>query len=394
MGFLAMRVLVAHSKYLSGDASGENRVVDDEVELLSEAGHDVTLWAPQPPVEGTFATNIGMGVSAVWAGGALRELRRTITRNRSEVVHFHNLFPLLSPGAIRCASDCEAAVVLTLHNYRYSCLPATFFRDGRPCEDCLGKVPWRGVVHRCYRNSVLGSASLATSLSAHRKGRTFDRVDLFIAISEFVRAKHVEAGLPEAKITVKSHFSKPFPARTEPGLYFLYLGRLSPEKGLDSLLPAWTPALGRWVVAGDGPERESLQAAAGAGVEFVGAVPAEDVPALMRQARAIVVPSKGYEGAGKVVMESYAARVPVVARRIGALAEVVDHGRTGLLVDRDEPEHWRDALLRIADDDLNMKMGTRAFEQWRTRFSPQIALPALEEAYEVAIRNRSSRVKS
>jgi glycosyltransferase involved in cell wall biosynthesis len=388
-----VRILVAHSKYLSGDASGENRVVDDEVGLLADGRHEVTLWTPSPPADSSPATRLRLGLSAIWSGASLAELRHTIDRTGAQIVHFHNLFPLLSPAALRAASDCGAAVVLTLHNYRYSCLPATFFRDGRPCEACLGRLPWRGVVYRCYRHSALGSASLASSLAAHRVLGSFDRVDLFVAISEFVRKKHLEAGLPGTKIIVKTHFSKPSPRRVNVGDPFLFLGRLSPEKGLDALLPVWTEALGRLVVVGDGPERAMLEASAPPGWEFMGTVAADAVPELIANARAVVVPSKGYEGAGKVVMESFAAGVPVVARRMGALEEVVEHERTGLLVDVDDPQSWRAALLTLIDDERNRRMGNEAYEQWANRFSPTPALGGLEEAYRLALTNRAARKK-
>ena len=351
-------------------------------------GHHVSLWAPTPPAAGSLATNIRLGTSAVWARPSLSELRARIRDLDVEIVHFHNLFPLLSPAAVRVAAESGAAVILTLHNYRYSCLPAVFFRDDRPCEDCLGKVPWRGVVHRCYRDSVMGSASLAASLTLHRALGSFGAVDLFIAISEFVKQKHLEAGLPAKKIRVKTHFSKAAPRRDGMGDFFLYLGRLSPEKGLDGLLTAWSPALGKLVVAGDGPDRARLETLAPRGVEFAGAIPAGDVPEIIAQARAVVVPSRSYEGAGKVVMESFAAGVPVVARRIGALGEVVEDERSGLLVEEDDPESWRRALTLMRDGDRNRRMGNAAYEQWRSRFSPSSALVALEESYKAALEIR------
>jgi glycosyltransferase involved in cell wall biosynthesis len=390
---LAVRILVAHSKYLSGDASGENRVVADEVELLTRAGHDVTLWAPQPPDEPGPADRLTMGINAVWSRNSSRQLGRKIRDGRAEIVHFHNLYPMLSPAVLRSAFDHRVAVVMTLHNYRYSCLPATFFRQGAPCEDCLGKIPWRGVVHRCYRNSLSGSATLAAALSLHRAANSFDRVDQFLAISAFVKKMHVDAGLPGAKILVKTHFSYPMPRRIGVGDYFLFLGRIAPEKGLESLLAAWTTEIGRLVVAGDGPDAARLRRTAPPGVEFIGTVAADAVPGLLSSARAVVVPSKCYEGAGKVVMEAYAAGVPVVSRRIGALDEVVDHARTGLLVDADAPENWRDALSQMNDDSRNGAMGRDAHELWRRRFSPEIALREIENAYDTARGKTAQRLK-
>ena len=232
-----MRVLILHSRYLSGTTSGENRVVEDEARLLRDAGHDVLVWAPSPSELGV-AGRVRAGASALWSARAVEKVRRLIGRHQPQVVHCHNLFPMLSPAVIRAAAA-EAPVVATLHNFRLLCLPATFVRDGEPCEDCLGHLPWRGVRYRCYRGSRLGSGALAGSLGLHRALGTFDDVRRFLAVSDFVRAKHVEAGFPPEQIKVKPNFSWPLPRREGPGEYFLYLGRLSPEKGVPTLLEAW-----------------------------------------------------------------------------------------------------------------------------------------------------------
>ena len=236
-----MRVLVLHSRYLSGTSSGENRVVEDEVELLRSAGHEVRLWAPSPEDAGG-TSRLRLGARAVWSRPAVREVERLAAELRPEVVHAHNLYPMLSPAVLRTAA---APVVVTLHNYRLLCLPATFLRNERTCEDCLGALPWRGVVHRCYRGSAAGSAALAASLGVHRRAGTFRHVAAFLAVSEFVRQKHVEAGMDAARIRVKPNFVAPMPRREGPGRDFLYLGRLSAEKGLDRLVGRWREMPGR-----------------------------------------------------------------------------------------------------------------------------------------------------
>ncbi|MBA3349286.1 MAG: glycosyltransferase, partial [Actinobacteria bacterium] len=253
-----MRILVGHSRYQSGPVSGENRVVDDEVELLRGAGHDVLLWDPEA------ATASGFGLAktaqqAIWATESVGDLRRAIRDHRPDVAHFHNLFPVLSPAVLRAASDDGIPTVMTLHNYRLLCLPATFLRDGNVCEDCLGHLPWRGIVHRCFRDSLPGSAAYAASLSLHRGLRSFERVALFLCVSRFVADKHVEAGWGRDRLEVKPNFTWPSPKRVGPGEYFLFLGRLSSEKGAGVLIETWRPELGRLVVAGDGPEMDLLR---------------------------------------------------------------------------------------------------------------------------------------
>jgi glycosyltransferase involved in cell wall biosynthesis len=371
-----MRVLVLHSRYLSGTSSGENRVVEDEVELLRSAGHEVRLWAPSPGDAG--ASRLRLGVRTMWSRPAVREVERLAAELHPDVVHVHNLYPMLSPAVLRTTA---APLVITLHNYRLLCLPATFLRDDRACEDCLGVLPWRGVVHRCYRGSGAGSAALAASLGVHRRAGTFRHVAAFLAVSEFVRDKHVEAGMDAARIRVKPNFVAPMPRRKGPGGDFLYLGRLSSEKGLDRLVARWREMPGRLVVVGDGPDRDRLEAAAPDGVEFRGAVPPDAVGGYLATARALVLPSICYEGAPRTVVEAYAAGVPVVANRHGALPSVVADGVTGLLVDPGSRDGWRDALARLGDDETSERLGEGAFADWRSRYSPETGLADLEAAY-------------
>ena len=314
-----MRILILHSRYLSGAVSGENRVVADETRLLREAGHQVWLWEPTPTTTSGLRL-LRAGAKAIWSTSAVTKVGELIRQTRAEIVHCHNLYPELSPAVLRKASSGIAAV-MTLHNFRSLCLPATFVRDGRICEDCLGRLPWPGVVHACYRGSMAGSAILASSLTLHRTLETFDRPTLYLAVSEFVKRKHVEAGWADDRISVKSNFAWPATRREGPGEYFLYLGRLSPEKGVSTMLDAFRelPAAPLLVV-GDGPQNDELRAMTSSpSVDFRGAVSPTEVDSLLRHARALLVPSVCYEGQPRAILEAYAAGIPVVASDIGGL---------------------------------------------------------------------------
>ena len=376
-----MRISILHSRYLSGPVSGENRVVEDEARLLREAGHYVRVWSPSAE---DLKSRLQLGARAVWSRKASVELRRLIEGDRIEVVHCHNLFPMLSPSVLRTGS-LGASVVVTLHNYRLLCLPATFLRDGRVCEACLGKLPWRGVRYRCYRNSTLASGSLAASLSIHRALRTFEQVKLFLAVSGFVRAKHIAGGFAPERIVVKPNFAWPTERRRGAGEFFLYLGRLSPEKGLHGLLKAWPRKAGRLVLAGDGPEHRRLREVAPPEVEFRGPLGPQEAAETLRRARALVLPSLSFEGSPRTVPEAYAAGVPVVASRSGALPELVDHGVTGLLALPGDPSSWRDAIGSLSDDREVKRLSDGAWQAWRERYSPERGLEALEASYQQAL---------
>lgn len=390
-----MRILIAHSRYASGDLSGENRVVQDEGRLLEEGGHEVLQWAPESRPQ-SRADLARLGRKAIWSSTFRRFMDDVQTDFRPDVVHFHNLFPQLSPAALRAASG-RAAVVMTLHNYRLLCPAATFVLHGETCERCLGTLPWRAAVHGCYRQSRLGSASLTASLSLHRALRTFARsVDSFFAVSRFVKEKHVEAGFDPEQIVVKPNFVMPAPRRDGPGDSFLYVGRLSPEKGLDALLRPWRDVDARLLVVGDGPDAQKLRAMAPSTVEFLGAVDAVRIPELLARARAVVVPSRAFEGAPRVVVEAYAVGVPVLAARSGALPELVLDGESGLLVDSADVQGWKNAVARLSDDTVAERMGAAAYRIWLREFSPEVALKGLEAGYAAAItaRDRTGRSRS
>jgi glycosyltransferase involved in cell wall biosynthesis len=384
-----VRILVLHSPYLSGPVSGENRVVADELQLLRDAGHEVSALVPPREAAGPVASS-REGLSAIWSRRAAAEVRGEILDRGAQIVHVHNLFPALSPAVLRAAEDAGATTVATLHAHRLLCLPATFMRDGRNCEQCSGRQLWRGVVHRCYRDSALASASLATSLTVHRALGSFDRIRLFLAVSGFVRDKHLAAGLAPDRVSVKHNFTWGTPRRAAPGDYFLFLGRLSAEKGADVLIDAWRRIGSPLVVAGDGPDAERLRAEAPPNVEFRGQVAPEEVGELLTRARALVVPSVSYEGAPRSVLEAYAAGVPVIASSTGALPELVEEGSSGLLVPPGDGLALAAAVRRLEDDSESSRMGEAAWRLWRRFYGPEQGLAGLERAYAQALELRAA----
>lgn len=383
-----MRIAILHSRYLSGPASGENRVLDDDIKLLTDAGHEVRSWTPSPGMKPREQAKAAL--QAVWSVEAVARVRELAGTWGAEIVHFHNLFPLVSPAAIREASAQGAGVVMTLHNYRLMCLKGSFHRDGHTCEECLGHTPWRGVAHRCYRSSALGSGVLATSLITHRGLKTFDKVDRFMAVSGFVQQKYVEAGISAGRIGVAPQFAWPTARREGPGDYFLYLGRLTREKGANSLVETWRHDLGRLVVVGDGPEMTHLRAVAPPGVEFHGLVSGDEVPALLRGARALLVPSLAHDPAPRSVTEAYAAGVPVVASRRGGLSEMVMDGKSGLLVTPGAANEWAAAAERLSDEQEAIRLGAGAWRLWSEMHRPEHSLERLERTYR-AVLERSAR---
>jgi glycosyltransferase involved in cell wall biosynthesis len=322
-----------------------------------------------------------LAAEAVWSREAVRLTLDRIHAFRPEVVHFHNLFPGVSPAVISTASGRGIPTVMTLHNFRLMCLPATLLRDGKICESCVGSVPWRGVVHRCYRDSLPASAALGLSIALHRGPlRTFEGVTLFATVSDFIRRKYVDAGFPKDRFFVKPNFSGVQERRAGPGEYFLYVGRLAAEKGIVDLVRSW-PCCLSLKIAGDGPELERLKSVAPPNVELLGAVDTEGIPALIRGSRAVLVPSVWYEGQPRVVLEAFATGVPIVASDLGGLSELVTNGFNGLLVRPGDMDGWLAAVRDLSDDQRSEALGDGAWRIWRDRFTPELGLVGLEETY-------------
>ncbi|MGH2540128.1 MAG: glycosyltransferase [Actinomycetota bacterium] len=386
-----MRVLFLHSRYLSGPVSGENRVVEDEVALLRDAGYEVGTFSPEPVV-GSPLDRMRTAGSAIASRAAAHRVREAVTERSVDVVHVHNMFPTLSPAVLPAALDAGAAVVMTLHNYRLMCLPATFLREGRVCEDCLGSTTLHGVQHACYRGSRGASAILAGSIQLHRAIGSFDAVTRFLAVGEFVKRKHVEAGFDASRILVKANFVAAQDRRSGPGGRFLFLGRLAPEKGLDTVLRAWarTPRGAELDVVGSGPDEEALRlvGATDGRVRFHGQVEPDRIPELLAEARALLVPSRWYEAAPRTIVEAYASGVPVVASDIGALPDSVEHERGGLLVPPEDEGAWASAIESLLDDDTSSRLGDGAYRRWQERHSPDVGLAELESCYRTAVEVR------
>lgn len=374
-----MNIIVLHSHYLSHALSGENRVVEDELQLLRQAGHEVRDW--QPSVSAS-ASSLRVASDVIWSRSATAGVSRLIGESPPDLVHVHSLYPRLSPAVLRAIPP-GTPIAMTLHNFRLMCLPATYLRQGSICEECAGRSPARGVLHACYRNSRPASAALAASLMVHRMLKTFSRVDRFFAVSEFVREKHLEVGIDPDRVRVKSNFSWPVPRRDAAGGPLLYLGRITPEKGVDTVLRALPPGL-ELVVAGDGSDAAGVRDAVG-NITFRGPVDPSDVPAVLRGARALLVPSRWYEGQPRVILEAFAAGVPVLASRIGGLTELVDDDVNGHLIDPEDVHGWRVAMENMADDDRSRRLGSGALGTWSQRFTPAIALRTLEDAYSETI---------
>jgi glycosyltransferase involved in cell wall biosynthesis len=355
---------------------GEDVCFAAEAALLEAHGHEVDRFTLHNDAVATL-DKASLAAKTIWNQEVYRELRRRMRNQRPAVMHAHNLFPLISPAAYYAAAAEGVPVVQTVHNFRLFCVNALFFRDGRPCEDCMGRLPWLGVRRGCYRDSAALSAGVAGLLGVHRALGTWrHRIDVMVALNEFVRRKLVAGGIASAKIAVKSNFlgTDPGAGDAEREGYALFVGRLSPEKGVATLLAAWGKVSGprRLKVAGDGPfaAEVAARAASDPRIELLGRRPAPEVLQLMRRAAVVIVPSEWYELMPMVVIEAFATGTPVIAARVGALAELVEDGRNGRLFTPGDPEDLAAHLAAMLHDEpQRRRLGAAAREVFLARYT-------------------------
>ncbi|MCA1978452.1 MAG: glycosyltransferase family 4 protein [Thiobacillus sp.] len=388
----ALRILVAHNAYQH--RGGEDTVVESETALLRAHGHVVETFArSNDEVAGMSA--LALAQQTLWSGRTSRELGIVIRDFKPDVIHAHNTFPLISPSLYWAAARAGVPVVQTLHNFRLMCLNALFLREGRVCEDCMGRQPWRGVARACYRGSRPASAVLAGMLTLHRALGTYrHKVGRYIALNEFCRGKFIEGGLPAERVVVKPNFvdwpetrphPNPLPGGEGERFGLLFVGRLSVEKGVATLAEAMRALPdARLRVAGDGPQAAVLDGLPG--VARLGSQPGDAVRREMSRARALVVPSIWYENFPRTIVEAFASGLPVIASRIGALAEIVTDGHTGLLFEAGNARDLADKLAwALAHPGEMAAMGRNARAQYEAAFSPGVNYSRLMEIYAEAI---------
>ncbi len=383
-----MRVLLLHNYYQH--AGGEDQVFSAEANLLEAHGDQVLRYTLHNDQIAGMRTS-KLVKETVWNQNVYRELRALIRKERPDVVHCHNTFPLISPSAYYAAKAENVPVVQTLHNFRLICPSGNLLRNGKVCEDCLTKpLPWPSVAHACYRKSRLVTGAVAAMLTVHRSLGTWSQmVDVYITLSEFARTKFILGGLPAEKVVFKPNFVYPDPGYTPEarGGYALFVGRLSEEKGVDTLLSTWERMKRRAPlrIAGDGPLAGLVRDAAGRlpGVEWLGQKPLQEIYKLMREASFLVLPSKCYEGLPRTVIESYAVGTPIFAADLGSMNTVVKHNQTGLLFRSGDTEMLAEQVdwaMTHPTDITRMRRGARA--EYESKYTGEHNYLMLKGIYE------------
>ena len=376
-----MKILLVHNYYGSSAPSGENKVFEAEKAMLEKHGHEVAVYTRHSDEirgtgngeRGTVRKLWGMVKGAMCTVGnpcAARAVAKKCREFRPDIVHFHNTFPLISPLAVRAASK-YAPVVMTLHNYRTACAAGVPTRDGKVCSLCLDKkCVWDGVKHRCYRGSLFATLPLAINIALYRKLLP-KWVSRFIVLSEFQKRKMVEYGWPEEKIVVKGNFINHVEhvEHAEKKDQIVYVGRLSKEKGVETLIKAFRllcdDGFGRMKcdetrnplrplcalrlkIVGDGVDRAELEEMAqGLNIEFVGQKPSEEARQIIAESKVLVSPSACWETFGLAAAEAMSVGTPSVVANVGGLPGIVQDGKFGEVFESGNADSCAAAILRL-----------------------------------------------
>jgi glycosyltransferase involved in cell wall biosynthesis len=381
-----VKVLQCHNFYQQ--PGGEDQVFHDEAHLLRANGHEVIQFTRHNDAIRDMPS-WKVALDTIWNRETCADLRQVIREERPAVVHFTNTFPLISPAAYSTARKAGAKVVQSLHNYRLLCPNAQFLRDGRPCESCVGRmIAWPAVQHACYRNDRRSTAVVAAMLAFHRSLGTWHRaVDLYLALTEFGRRKFIEGGLPAEKIAVKPNF-----IRVDPGIgdgsggYAVFVGRLSPEKGIETILNAWSQLEVDLPlnIVGDGPLADRVREAADQNprIRWLGHQSSERVLEIVGGAKLLLLPSLWYEGLPKIIVEAFSKGTPVVASNLGAMTELIEHERNGMLFTPGDSAALAAAVRTVHEDSTTLtRMRKAARDEFEEKFTAEANYKLLMAAY-------------
>lgn len=382
------RVLVVHNSYRW--RGGEDVVAEAEISLLRENGHEVQTYSRHNNAIESMP-RVAVAQETLWSLRTMDDLGRCVNTFNPDLIHVHNTFPLVSPSLFWAAARKGLPVVQTLHNFRLLCPQAMFLRNNQVCEDCLGTSPWRGVVRKCYRDSTAQSAVLVSMLTLHRALGTYrHKVTRYIALNRFCRDKFVDGGLPRERISIKPNFVDSPVLIDTPRAGGLFVGRLSQEKGTDVLLGALERLPGKIIdVIGEGPERERMQMHAR--LRSLGVKARSEIMEHMQRASYLVVPSIWYETFGLVLVEAFACGLPVIATRLGAMQELIDDGRTGLLFDPGSSVDLARKMTWAERHPEEMRrMGRNAREEYLEKYTPQRNYEQLMAIYRQALSDQQA----
>ncbi|PGK31198.1 glycosyl transferase family 1 [Priestia megaterium] len=381
------KILTIHNKYLI--SGGEDQSVSAQEAIMKEQGHDYFSYI-RDNKEVSKMNQLATGINTIWSQKSYGEVINLIKENNIDIVDVQNTFPLISPSIYYAAKKFRKPVIQTLRNYRLICSNGLFFRNGDNCFLCLQKkIPMEGIKNKCYRNSTLGSTAVTSMLGIHNLFHTYkDKIDVFITLTEYMKEIYSQAGFPKDRIVVRANFVPKDPGVGEgKGNYFLFVGRLTKEKGVLTLIEAFTKnKTDKLIIIGQGPLEQQVDQCAKkhSNIEYLGRKNIEEVYEFMKNAKAVIFPSEWYEPFGRIFIESFAVGTPVISSDVPSIYEMVEDNRTGLHFKAGNSTSLTEAIEKFNASSNLLYMRSEARKEYLSKYTPEIYYKKTMEIYKYA----------
>ncbi len=400
-----MKILLIHNSHRSGSSSGDDGVFRQEAALLESKGHRVITFNISNDYfdAAPLYKKILFIFQLPWSFSSSNKIRRLIRQERPDIVHIHNIFPLISPSVYHMLRAEGIPIVQTLHDFRFLCTNAFFMRKGNICKECLNGGIFRSLLYGCFKDSRIQTLPVAIMLRLHRYLNTFKtKIDGYICLTESEKNVFIKAGYVDKKLFVKPNFVEDLSHKDRhlSGDYVVFIGRLSEEKGVRTLINAWRELSDIPLkIVGDGVLAEGLKSYTKKlnikNIDFIGYKPYRECREILSKARFLVFPSIWNETFGISIIEAFSHGKPVLASNLGAMADLVKDGYTGYLF---EPGNARELAERVRllwdNPEACQRMAMNARKEYEEKYTPERNYEMLIKIYREVIEKKRGSGRS
>lgn len=387
-----MKILFIHNEYQV--RGGEDSVLENEMKLLKDNGHEVLLYSVSNKSITNFYDKIKVFKNVHYSSKQMKLISKFIIKNKPDIVHVHNFFPQITPSVFDACIENNVPVVITLHNFRLICPSAILMHKNKIYEKSLKYSAYSTIIDKIYKDSYLGTFAVARMIEYHKRKNTWNlKVDQFIALTKFAKSKFLEAGFSSEKISIKPNFcnlSNSTLNQKREGV--LFVGRLSEEKGIHVLLESWKKMKVKLKIIGDGPLLDKVKNCNNKYIEYLGFMKQEDIFSEMKKSSFLVFPSTWYEGFPMVILESFANGLPVVASNLGSMGEIIKNNYNGLhFASGDSNDLFKKVDSLIHDKNKCNQLSKNAINDYNEYYSDKKNYKLLLKIYKQVISEKQSK---